>query len=454
MRDVIRQKLADALAFKPPAFTRRDARVPAIPNKAHAVVGMRRAGKTTFLFQILADRLAQGAPRESLIYFNFEDERLAGMQAGQLGWVLEEYFARFPQFRDQRKVAFFFDEPQVVPGWESFIRRVLDTEKVDLYISGSSAKLLSREIATAMRGRATETVIYPFSFREFLRHRQFEVPSKPDFVSKAERSKLERAFKEFARIGGFPEAQGVNDQDRIDLLQGYVDVVLFRDVVERHAITNVPALRRLVRQLLSSPAGRFSVHRIYNDLRSQGVAIAKDALHRMLDHIEDAFLVKLLPLATASERVRQSNPRKAYPIDAGLIGAFDHSGKSNIGHALETMVMVELHRREFECGYLATDDGYEVDFSCTDRSGKHWLIQVCADLSDKDVRAREFRALHAELKTRPKARGLLLTSTTTDALIAQPEAPSRVHVQPAWEWLLQDGETVASSVHRKKASKR
>jgi len=438
MRDVIRQKLADALEFKPPALTPRDARISPIANKAHAVVGMRRAGKTTFLYQCLQERLVQGAPRESLIYFNFEDERLGGMQAAQLSWVLEEYFSRYPQFREQRKVTFFFDEIQVVPGWESFIRRILDTEKVEVFVSGSSAKLLSREIATAMRGRATETVIYPFSFREFLRHRKIQAPERADFVSKVQRSKLERAFKDYARTGGFPEAQGLADQDRIDLLQGYVDVVLFRDVVERHAISNVPALRRLTRQLLGAAAGHFSVHRIYNDLRSQGVAIAKDALHSMLEHLEDAFLVHLLPLATTSERIRQSNQRKAYPIDPALIAAFDRGSKANTGHVLETIVAIELERRGAKSGYVATPSGFEVDFSTTAPTGKQSLIQVCADLSDKDVREREFRALRDELKVRRKAQGLLLTATTTDALAAQAEAPARVKVQPVWEWLLLD----------------
>src|SRR6058998_756977 len=102
MRDVIRQKIADALAFEPPALTRRDARVPAIPRKARAVVGMRRSGKTCFLHQCLSDRRAAGVPREALVYFSFEDERLADLRAAQLGWVLEEYFIRCPQFRDRR----------------------------------------------------------------------------------------------------------------------------------------------------------------------------------------------------------------------------------------------------------------------------------------------------------------------------------------------------------------
>ena len=151
MRDLIRQKIVDALAVPVPDFTRRTVRLPRVPGKAVAVIGPRRAGKTTFLWQVLADRLASGMPREGLLYFSFEDERLAEMAAGDLQWVVEEYYALYPEWRDRRQAVFFLDEIQVVPGWEKFVRRVLDTERVEIFLSGSSARLLSREVATQMR---------------------------------------------------------------------------------------------------------------------------------------------------------------------------------------------------------------------------------------------------------------------------------------------------------------
>jgi hypothetical protein len=437
MRDVIRQKIADALALAPPTLTRRDTRVPAIPRKAHAVVGMRRSGKTCFLLQCLADRLAAGAPREALLFFSFEDERLAGMEAGQLGWVLEEYFRRCAQFRDRRQVTFFFDEIQVVSGWETFIRRVLDTEKADVFVSGSSARLLSREVATALRGRATETVIFPFSFRECLRHHGIEAPANPAFVPKAQRSRLERAFGDYLVTGGFPEAQRLTAADRLVLLQGYVDTCIFRDVVERHGITNVVALRRLVRQLLGAAAGSFSVSKFYKDLRSQGVAVAKDALHHMLAHLEDAFLVRLVPLSTNSERQRQVNPRKVYPVDPALIPAFDRSGRADIGHALETAVLIELQRRRCEVGYVITPGGLEVDFLATDPDGRRTLMQVAADLSNKTTHAREFRALTDAVPAHRRADRLLLTLTGSDVISAQAAAPDGVAVRTVWEWMLE-----------------
>ena len=158
MRAIIRQKIVDSLASPVPVFTPRDVRLPRIPGKATAVIGMRRTGKTTFLWQVLAERLKHGTARQGLLYFNFEDERLAGLSSADLQMVVEEYYRLHPEWRDRWRAVFFLDEIQAVPGWETFARRILDTEKVELFVSGSSARLLSREVATSMRGRAMEAL--------------------------------------------------------------------------------------------------------------------------------------------------------------------------------------------------------------------------------------------------------------------------------------------------------
>ena len=436
MREVIREKISDAVNAGLPQLTRRDVRLPAVPNKVHAIIGMRRSGKTCFLRQCVREALAAGAPRDSLVYFNFDDERLAGLEMAQLHWVLEEYFLLFPQYRDQREVTFLLDEVQAVKGWELFVRRILDSEKVKLFVSGSSAKLLSREIATSLRGRAMETSIYPFGFREYLRHHGKEPEGPVAHFGKACRSAVENAFMEYLVGGGFPEAQGLTQADRVPLLQGYVDTVILRDVIERHSLGNVTALRQLTRHLLGAAASPFSVHRFANDLKSRGVAASKDGLHAMLNHLEDAFLVRLVPIHTASERQRQSNPRKVYPVDSGLIHAFDRSGKMNLGHALETAVLIELQRRNHECAYFRTPEGYEVDFLATPPAGMPVLIQVCADVSDATTRSREFRALLSALAVRRNVPALLLTLNSTGIHLARQEAPEGVTVRAAWEWML------------------
>ena len=432
IRDVLRQKLADALAIVPPKLTRREVRLPAVPRKALAVVGMRRAGKSTFLWQCLADRLTAGVPRNQLALINFEDERLGGIAATDLTWLLEEFFRLVPAARDARS-ALFLDEIQVVPGWETFVRRVLDSEPLEIFLSGSSAKLLSRELASSLRGRALEAPLYPFSFREYLAHHDQTIPARPALLTSAQRTQVERHFRAYLATGGFPEAQGVPDRDRIPLLQGYVQTAVFRDVAERFQVSNLLALRLLVRQLLSQPAGLFSVQKVFQDFRSQGVAVSKDSLHQFLGHLEDAFLVTTVPIATHSERQRQVNPRKAYPVDPGLIPAFDRSGRANSGYALETAVLVELRRRQAEVAYVRTSEGYEVDFLARLPDGSSELIQVCAELSDPAVREREFRALKDAASIHRRARRRLLTLHREPL----PEAPpAGIEVMPAYEWLL------------------
>jgi len=227
--------------------------------------------------------------------------------------------------------------------------------------------------------------------------------------------------------------QGLAATLRIELLQGYVDTVLFRDVVERYGVSQVAALRWLVRQCLRNPAGGFSVHRLHRDLKAQGHGVAKDAVHAMLGHLLDAFLLSAVPLATESERQRNSNPRKLYPADPGLIGAFDASGRSNLGHALETAVLNELERRGAEVGYVKTVDGLEVDFLARLPAAGEELIQVCVDLSSPETRARELNALAAAAKEHPRATQRLLV-LDRDGL-AQAKQKD-IEALPAYEWLL------------------
>jgi hypothetical protein len=433
LHPVLEERLNAALgAVEPPAFTPRDARLPPVPGKAHAVIGMRRAGKTTFLRQLLAERRS-ALPPERALYLSFDDDRLGGIGVEQLGFLLEEFYRRHPALRGRETVHWLLDEIQLVPGWERFVRRVMDSEKVDFVVSGSSARMLSREVHTSLRGRGMATLISPFSFREFLRHRG-EEPAKPArWWTAAERSPVEKRFREFLTEGGFPEAQGLSATLRIELLQGYVDTVLFRDVVERFGVSQVAALRWLVRHCLRNPAGSFSVHRLTSDLKSQGHGVARDAVHAMLGHLVDAFLLSEVPLATESERKRNSNPRKIYPADPGLIPAFDASGRANVGHALETAVLNELVRRRAEVGYVKTAEGLEVDFLARHPAGGEELVQVCADLSSAETRTRELRALTAAAGEHPRAARRLLV-LDRDARV-ETDTPG-IEVLPAYEWLL------------------
>lgn len=225
---------------------------------------------------------------------------------------------------------------------------------------------------------------------------------------------------------------GAAPRDRVELLRGYVDVALLRDVVERHAVSHPVALRWMLRQLLGTAAGPFSVNKFHGDLRSQGIPVAKDTLHAYLGYLEDAFLIRTISVASDSERRRMVNPRKVYPIDPGLIPVFDRSGRANLGHALETCVLLELERRGAEVAYVRTPSGFEVDFLARYPDGREALLQVCADLGDPATRDRETRALVEAAGEHRRA--------TRHLISLEPEAPADlpagVTAHAASTWLL------------------
>lgn len=428
---IILEKLAVAVETPLPVLTRRDATLPPIGGKALAVIGMRRAGKTSYLHQCRADLLAAGRSAQRLIYFNFEDERLAGLAASDLHIIPDTHLRMYPE-PSAESVTLFLDEIQLVTGWETFVRRLLDTPGYEIFLSGSSAKLLSREIATSMRGRAWEIAIHPFSFAEFLRHHGHEIPSALSNLSAKKAAALDHHFARYLEIGGLPEAQGLNPAHRRQLVQGYIDVLLLRDVIERHHVTNVTALRWLVRRLLSSPAGLFSVTKFSADLKSQGIPVSRDHLYEFLAHLEDAFLLQSVPVATDSEKRRQVNPRKVYPADPALIPVFDRSGKANAGHALESVVFTELQRRRAEIAYVKTANGYEIDFLARYPDGSEELIQVSSSIDDPVTRDREVRALEDAANEHPNAKQLILTM---ESRIPFPEVPKSILTTPAWAWM-------------------
>ena len=429
-------QLADGLQDAGPPFTRRrlfgQIRM---PGKVTSVIGMRRAGKTTFLHQLRAESIARGAAPWQLPFLRLEEERFAGLDALSLGALIDEYPSRYLTGAEAAPEAWFLDEIQVVPGWERLVRRLLDSRHADLYISGSSAGLLSREIATELRGRGWKVLTHPFSFEEALRHGGMSPPPDPTAVAEAEATRLESALREWLRTGGFPEAQGLPTAVRLQLLRDYVDVAILRDVVDRYAVRNVTGLRWLARHLLANAASPFSVEKFHARLKSQAIAIARDTVHEYLSYLEDCFLVRTVWIEADSERQRMVNPRKAYPVDSGLIPAFDRTGRANLGHALETAVLIELERRGCEVTYVRTPEGYEVDFLARSPSGETELIQVCADASDRQTASRELRALAAAQDRFPSARKRLLTLTRSGL---PSEVPSGVEAQPAHEWLLGD----------------
>lgn len=203
--------------------------------------------------------------------------------------------------------------------------------------------------------------------------------------------------------------------------------------MERHRVTNVTALRWLVRRLLSNPAGNVSITKVATEFKSQGISVGKETLLEFLSHLEDAFLVTTIPVATDSEKRRQLNPRKVYPVDTGLVSLFDRSGKENLGRLLEIAVFHELQRRGAELAYVKNASGTEVDFLARTPGSPDTLVQVCASLDDEATRHRELRALEEAHLEWPRAERLLLVA---EHRVPFPPVSRGVKVMTAWEWML------------------
>lgn len=431
--ELLRLKLTESLAAPVASLTPRDIRIPEVPGKAIAIIGVRRGGKTSFLRQRMSERIDAGRSRESQLLLSLEDERLVGMTALDLGWLLEEHARQVPALREQGGLSIYLDEVQLVTGWETLVRRLVDEGGVEVFVSGSSARLLSREVATSLRGRAMEVLVHPFSFRETLRHADAEPAHALERLPTKERAVLDGAVRTYLEVGGFPEAQGTEARDRLALLKGYVDIMVLRDVIERHDVSNPHALRWLQRHLLANPGGGFSVKKLYDDLRSQGIPVAKDTLHSYLGHLQDAFLIRAISMHSASERQRMVNPRKAYPVDPGLISVYERTGRVHRGRALETAVLLELERRGYTAEWVRTPRGWEVDFLAERAGDPPLLVQVSLETAADDTWEREIRALADAARAHPSARALLLTLDPSPPLR---ELPAPLEWRAASHWLL------------------
>lgn len=428
--DTFELLVADWFERAPIAPTPRRVRTAAIPGKADAVIGMRRSGKSWLLLGELFARTAAGLPRARTLYASLEDERLGGVRGADLGRLVDAWWRRYPEAAANESWL-VLDEVQNAPGWERFVRRMLDRGGLRIAVTGSSAGLLSGELATAMRGRSLVTEVLPFGFDEVLAHRGVAVPRRWP-VGDRTRAVLARSLDRYLEEGGFPEILDRDGAERTRILRDYVDVVLFRDVVERHAGTNVPALRALVRRLCGRPASTFTVHRFHADLRSQGIGVSKDTLHAAVSHVEDAYLAFRVPIDSESERVRASNPHKTYPIDPGLARVF--AARAEVGHLLETVVYLELRRRGGEIAWARTRSGFEVDFVIRHPGGTA-VVQACADPTGP-ARERELRALAEVVEELDLDAATVVTLHHSETL----ELGGRtVEMIPAWRWLLEGG---------------
>ena len=432
LREIILDFQEEVLATGVP----RRVAVRAVPGKALVCIGPRRSGKSTFLFQLIRKLLDAGISRENILYLNFFDDRLHYLQRDGLAAVMEAYYLLYPKKKNAQTVHCFFDEIQVVPGWESFVDRIMRTEQCEVYITGSSARMLSREVATQMRGRALSWELFPFSFREFL---DFKGIDSAGPWSARQRLLIQNGFDQYWSRGGFPEVAGLDRRLRIKIHQEYWGAMLFRDIVERHDVPHPRAVADLAHWLVDNAASLYSVNRLTSYLQARGHRAPKSAVADYLNWFEDAFFLFTVRLFDASLARANANPKKIYCVDHALVASVSSGILVNSGHLLENLVFTALRRVAPEVFYYKSKSGREVDFIARMGDGSRLLIQVCESLADPQTKQREVAALRDAMGELDLKTSVLVTRSGP----ARPGAEERITVDTgaievvsAWRFLL------------------
>lgn len=410
----------------------RQLNIASVERKAAICIGVRRCGKSTYMFQLMQKLLDRGVPFQNILYLNFFDDRLHRLQHEGLGVISEAYYALFPEKKNSETVYCFFDEIQTVPGWEAFVDRLLRTERCEVYLTGSSALLLSKEIATQMRGRALSWEMFPFSFKEFLAGKGIDGDLP---LSTKKRLLVQKAFDEFWESGGFPEVLGLEKRLRRGIHQEYFNAILFRDLVERHDIPHPKAVSDLAHWLVENTACLYTINKLTGYLKALGHKVPKASVAEYMDWFEDSYFLFTVRLFDASLRRANANPKKIYCVDHSFVSSVSSGILLNSGHLLESLVFAALRRDYHEIYYYRTKSGKEVDFIVLSRERKRSLVQVCESLADAQVKKREFAALEE---------AMLELKLTSACIVTRSEAAEvtlgagKVKILPAWQFLLGD----------------
>lgn len=405
---------------KIPIVIKRDLTIPLKSNKIITISGPRRAGKTFYFYQLI-NEIKKEIPFERILYINFEDDRILPLSLKDFNAFLEAYFELYPENKDH-KCFLFFDEIQNIEGWESFIRRIYDKENVNVYITGSSSKLLSREIATSLRGRTLSYKIYPLSFNEFLRYKGIQV--QPDFAYSKVRYKIKHLLGEYISFGGFPEIVLARDELKVSILKNYYDLVIYRGLVERFSIRNVQLLKNIIKFLLTNVATTFSINAYYRSLLPQ-YHISRETILEYLSYLEEIELIQMVPIFSYSLKVQQVNPRKIYVIDNGLRNAVSFKFSQDEGRLVENLVFQQLMRLGFDVYYWKKMG--EVDFVVRE-DNKLTAINISYGhmLDKREINGLlEFRNTFKEL-----VKDLLIITSDLEKI------EDGIKYIPLWKWLI------------------
>ena len=403
-----------------------------VPGKAFVCIGVRRGGKSTLLHQIIAGLGRKGLAPEDVLYVNLFDDRLDEVRKGNLNLLTEAYFALYPEKKGTAGIHCFLDEVQMAPGWEAFADRLMRAEKMAVYVTGSSSRLLAREIGTQMRGRSLTWELFPFSFAEFLDARGIAA----SLEGQQSRLRVRKAFEDYWVRGGFPETLDADPGIRVMIHQEYFKTMVFRDVVERNDALHPRAVRDMAYRLLNSAASLYTVNALTGYLKSLGHKTSKMFVGDVLEWLEDAYALFTVRLFDASLSRQNANPKKIYAVDHALVRSTSSGVLVNSGHLLENLVFVDGRRRGRELHYYRTSGGREVDFVWRTGAGPLEFVQVAEHARAGSVtREREIAALREALREHPGSRVWLVTRDEEDATLKTPEGP--VRILPVWRYLLE-----------------
>ena len=411
-------------------------------NLAQVIVGTRRCGKTYRLYQEMHDIVSAGYDQSSILYFNFEDERLKPYTAGLLADVVDTFFAMHPQAKTEGSFL-FFDEIQEVPDWGMFLRRLIDSTKATVYVTGSSSKMLSHELKSEFRGRSLSREMFPMGLSEYVRRTTGTAINPEAGLSSADQALLRNSLQGYLLRGGYIAPLSLPAADGMLLLQEYAYRTVALDIVERYNLRNPQVAVRFLMRALASSARELSINKVTNEFKSRGVAASRETLGSLLDYYEQSYLVFSLQDLSRSLSNNARSSSKVYAVDPGMFAAFTRANTEETGQRLETAVFDKLRRttspaRDGSLARLTFEHegrSREVDFVCGDvlLGDVYRLVQVSVSLDDPKTRARELSALEAAMAKYGVEESTIVTMDTEETV----RVPSGViNVTPAWKWLL------------------
>src|SRR3989338_7482387 len=356
-------------------------------KKINAIIGPRRAGKTSYLHQIMREMIKTWRKKEDMIYLNFESTKLFDLNFKEIKEVVEIHKRLFPKTKNP---VLFLDEPQNIQNWEKAVRE-LDDEGYTIFISGSSSKLLSKEIATSLRGRSISYLLLPFSFREFLNLKEFPVSR---LTSSEEKTKILALMDEYLEFGGFPEVVLEQNKDtKLKIIESYLDLTVYKDIVERHGIKDSMLIKWLIKSVASSYTKEISINKIYDTLKSQGRKISKDELYTYASLLNDSLFALYLPKFSWSARKREP-VNKVFLCDTGFVKMIEIG--RDAGKKMENAFYLEMLRRKspvIEHFFWKNVQHEEVDLIVKEGAKITHLIQISKELDNPELKEREIRPL-------------------------------------------------------------